>query len=188
MKTEDEIQDRIRQLLAEEFARRLEEASERLPHRCVHNHRQPLDNRRHIDGEPNPGYNRIAHHGLPVVQTIGLCMYGSNNPEEWNGTICEEPIDAQRCPLFEPTLSKDDLNKEYEEHLKDSVWVREHLPEVNGLLWAISSESLPEPKSIPEPTPEPEPDVWEPRRRHWFVRFILWLGGSRRPQLPSGRS
>lgn len=151
MRGEPEVRVRLNQLLAEEVNKRIAEASERLPHRCVHNHRHPLDQRKQVDGEPNEGYNRIANgRGLPVIQTIGLCMLGSDDPETWGGTICEDPIDAKRCPDFKPAKLKADLLKEFREQLRDEAWAREHLPEVFALMWLLEETEAKEQPQIVE--------------------------------------
>ena len=138
MKHEDEIEARIRLLLAEALERKVTEATRRLPCLCRHNHQHPLDTRRQVEGEPNPNFNRITDHDLePVVQTIGLCMLGAGNPEEWKGDICEDPIDAQRCPYFDPVLSKEAIWKDFQGMLQDDQRLRLELPEVYGLLWAL---------------------------------------------------
>lgn len=144
MKTEEDVRERLQALLVEELDRRLKEASERLPQRCVHNFRHTLDSRKQVGGDPNEEYNRITDKkGLPVVQTIGLCMLGSENPETWGGTICEEPLDAKRCPLFTPSKGKDTLLREFSEQLQDLDWVRETHPEIHALLWVLGEIKLP---------------------------------------------
>lgn len=138
MKSEDDIEARVRFLLVQELDRRVAEASRRLPHLCVHNHKQPLDTRRHVEGEPNETFNRVSdHRGLPVIQTMGLCMLGADNPEQWNGTICEDPIDAQKCPVFSPLQTKETLDLGFRRDVNDMVWVGAHMPELYGLLWAL---------------------------------------------------
>ena len=52
MKTQGDIEDRIRFLLCEELSRRVREAETRLPHLCVYNHRQPLDTRKAVEDLP----------------------------------------------------------------------------------------------------------------------------------------
>ncbi len=139
MRDTSEIEDRIRTLLCAELDRRVSEATKRLPRRCVNNHQQTLDARPKIDGEMNENYNRIIDkRGLPVVQTIGLCMLGAYDPTQWNGTICEDPIDAQRCPDFTPKQNKEGLWQEFAEQLSDLAWIREHMPDVAALYWTIS--------------------------------------------------
>lgn len=140
MRTETEIQNRIRYLLTLELDQRVAESRTILPHKCRHNHRQLLDVRKMVEGEPNEQYNRLTGRHLPV---IGFCMLGSDNPEEWNGTICEDPIDAQRCPDFTPIGTRESLREAFDSQLKDLEWVQQNMPEVYGLLWALGSENLP---------------------------------------------
>jgi len=138
MKLEAEVQDRIRYLLNEEFNRRLQVATSRLPCQCRHNHRHTLDSRKQINGEPNEGYNHVHSD-----QTIGLCLLGSESPEGWNGTICEDPVDAQRCPDYSPTITKEALWDEFHRQIRDLDWVRVNLPETYGLLWALGTDTTP---------------------------------------------
>jgi hypothetical protein len=141
LKDSTEILTRARELVYAEMERRLAEAQLRLPHRCVHNHRQSLDLRRTVEGEPNPTFNRVLNDGS---QTIGLCMLGSSNPDDWQGTICEDPIDAQRCPYFVPVLSKDQVLETFRQDLSDPEWVGQHMPELATLFWVLDTNSLPQ--------------------------------------------
>jgi hypothetical protein len=177
VKEDAAVQDRIRALLDEEFRLRVEASQERLPECCVFNHRHTLDSRKKVQGDENTLYNRITRGdnraGLPVVQTIGLCMYGQEHPETWPGTICEDPVDARRCPpqAFTPKVSPETVKSEFEAQIKDLEWVKKNLPEVNALLWVLGTEKLPEP---PPPAPEPAPPP-EPLKLAWWQRFFLWL-------------
>ena len=143
MKTESEVEGFVRDLVCKELDRRVAEASERLPHLCINNYRHPLDQRKQVEGEENENYNRITDKvGLPVIQTIGLCLLSSEDPTEWGGTICEEPIDAKKCPYFNPAKGKDTLLPELEKELKNPDWLRENLPEVFALLWVLGDFKL----------------------------------------------
>lgn len=95
-----------------------------------------MDVRKKVDGEVNENYNRIAL--LVVQQSLGLCTLGMENPEQWNGTICEDPIDAQRCPYFTSKITKDDLRREFDIQVHDPLWLESNLPEVHGLVWALT--------------------------------------------------
>ena len=159
MRSKDEIEGRIRFLLAEALKHRVREASRRLPVLCRHNFQQPLDTRRQLHGEPNPGFNRITvDSGEAVTQRIGLCMLGSDDPERWGGTICEDPSDAQRCPLFEPRLSKAMIWQDYHDTLQDVEALRESLPEIYGLIWAL----------------EPAENWLNISQVPWWKRFWFW--------------
>jgi len=139
-----EIKSRIRQLLCEELDRRIHEAQQRRPHLCAHNWLQPLDSRKEVYGETNDQYNRIAVNGEPVDQTIGLCMLGAEDIEQWKGAICEDDVDAMKCPYFQPTRSKRTLWNEFLRDVADPAWVASNMPAVRELLWVLDeSPSLP---------------------------------------------
>jgi hypothetical protein len=140
VKDSAEILARVRGLLCIELDQRFDEASKRLPHLCMHNHRQPLDERKTVDGVRNPNFNRVS---LPVVATIGLCMLGADSPESWQGAICEDPVDAQRCPYFLSSRSKEIVLKEFQEQVGDSEWLAKNLPGISELLWAAGASSAP---------------------------------------------
>jgi hypothetical protein len=198
MKIDDEIQDQIRKLLDEEFRQRVDASQERLPCCCVYNYRHSLDSRKRVNGEENTAYNRITRGdnraGLPVVQSIGLCMYGSEDPQTWPGTICEDPVDAMRCPpqAFTPKVTPEVVQADFEAQIKDPAWVKRNLPEVNALLWVLGTEKVAEP-----PPAEPETDglieIVEkpipPMPLSWWARLVLWLAGISRHQLlpPGGK-
>lgn len=155
MRTEEEIRTRIQELTFVETSRRLQRASERLPHLCTHNYRHPLDARKRSNGDPNPGYNRITdERSLPVVQTVGLCSLDSEDPATWNGTICEEPLDAKRCPYFKAAKSETEVTQELEAQMQDPEWVKAELPEVYALLWVLG-------------------EITTPKLR-WWQRLLLW--------------
>ena len=137
MKKYAEVQSRIRGLIVEELDRRVAEAQTRLPHLCQHNHRQEVDSRKSVGGDPNPGFNRVDRTHLPVLNSIGLCMLGSEDPYNWDGTICDDPIDAQRCPTFEPRLTKERILEEFTAQLKDYDWVEANHPALYSLLWVL---------------------------------------------------
>lgn len=166
MKSLAQVEDRIRKAVALELERRL--LRDVLPVHCRHNHRQPLDHRRAVYGEPNAGYNRISLGvvdgvALPVVQTVGLCMLGADDPEHWPGNICEDPLDAQRCPQFEHRQSVEDVYRAFVVDLEDPAWVAENLPEVSALLWVIEAAISPVQARAP----------WWARVWMWFLRGPL---------------
>lgn len=136
MKEPKEIEARIRSRLGDELARRLRTVGTRIPVNCVHNYRHSLDTRRKTEGEPNPLYNRVE---VPNGQTIGLCLLGSNTPEDWQGNICEDAVDAQRCPYFTLAKGKEAVLKEFSEQIEDLAWLERELPDVASLVWALES-------------------------------------------------
>jgi len=162
VRSESEIRKRVRALLVKELDQRVELATKRLPHLCVHNHRHNLDARKTVDGEPNEMYNRIAvdDEGTPVDRTLGLCMVDALTPEDWRGDICEDPIDAQRCPLFEPVTSKDDILVDFEIQLSTPGGLEKRLPAAAELLWVIEETRVP---SLP----------WWKQLWYWLLRIRI---------------
>jgi len=140
MKKEGVIENRVRGLLVTELERRVEEGSKRLPHLCHHNQRQPLDTRKTVEGEPNSTFNRVSSPNGKKLPTIGLCMLGAEDPEQWQGTICEDPLDAQRCPYFNPIIDKKMVWEEFAEQLGTPEWVSEHMPELEALCWVLGDD------------------------------------------------
>jgi hypothetical protein len=142
MRTEQEVKTRVRELVSQELSFRLKEASKRLPKYCVNYYAHTLDSRKTVDGVKNPMYNRINPSDREgVTPTLGLCRLGSLEPEYWGGTICEDPIDAIRCPNFQPISTKGSIIAELERDLKDPDWIKYHIPELYSLIWVLGSES-----------------------------------------------
>jgi hypothetical protein len=166
MRALPEIEARIRHLVESDLRRRL--AREVLPQNCRHNHRQPLDHRRTVYGEAHAAYNRISIGvvggvSLPVVQTIGLCMLGAESPGEWAGTVCEDPIDAQRCPQFADKQDPLEVYQAFARDLQNASWLESHLPEVSSLLWVIGAQVSP--SAVQRP--------WWARLWSWFLEGPL---------------
>ena len=137
MRDQGAIRARIKTLLVEELQDRVREAQRRLPHLCVHNHAQIMDSTRELDGESNPGYNRLDRRHLPVASSVGLCMLGAEDIDQWPGNICDEPLDAQRCPYFEAKLGKAELLSVFRTQVQSVDWLTENMPEVASLVWVL---------------------------------------------------
>jgi hypothetical protein len=140
MKTKEEIRSLVRQMLLDEFDRRFKDLTKRLPCKCIHNHRQDLDTSPVLDEQLNEGYNRLDRKHLPMAPTIGLCMLGSEDAQTWNGTICDEPIDAQRCPDFTPWETKESFLEDFTKQVLDPKWLETNLPVAYGLILASEIE------------------------------------------------
>ncbi len=78
-----------------------------------------------------------------MIQTMGLCMFGAENPETWPGNICDDAETARQCPMFEATVSKAELWVEFQEQIANLEWIRLHLPEVFALVWVLDGTVAP---------------------------------------------
>ena len=170
MREQAEIERKLKGLLCEELDRRLYQSTRRLPTKCTHNHRQPLDHRKTVNGEPNPNYNRISSSAgdrrhldvVPVEKTLGLCMLNAKGLDDWQGAICEDPIDAQRCPYFTPKQSPGEV---YDQYVKDLQTLK-LTGEMQALLWVLGdSESM----YLPGENPHLSIPWW---KKFWF-KYIL---------------
>jgi hypothetical protein len=70
-------------------------------------------------------------------------MMRAETPDQWQGTICDEPIDAGRCPYFTPSQSKEELFAQFTLELQYPSWVQQALPEVAALLWVLELTQAP---------------------------------------------
>jgi hypothetical protein len=66
-------------------------------------------------------------------------MLGSEDPSTWPGTICEDEIDARRCPYFDPQVKKATLLQDFVGQLADLGWLQENMPEVSALYWVLDA-------------------------------------------------
>lgn len=161
MKDQTQIEERLRRLVLEALSAHMAHFDVKLPTKCRHNHRQPLDHRKTVYGDSNPSYNRITSgKGLPVAQTIGLCMYGAENPDDWKGNICEEPVDAQLCNIYNPVVSKKVLYDTFVKGVQSEEWLGKHYPGILSLVWVLGQglhveEQPPEEEPIEEEEPAP---------------------------------
>lgn len=111
---------RIRTLQLEHIRAEVKEKTRRAPHNCTYNHVHTIPN---TDGE-----------------TIGLCMYGSEDPSLWPGDLCDTDEIAQACPYFSCKHDKKDLMMELAEQFRDPDFVREHHPGMASLLWVLTED------------------------------------------------
>jgi hypothetical protein len=146
MRSQPEIKDRIRSLMTRKADALVLKYQEPLPHKCTHNYRHPLDTRKKVYGESNDHYNRLSVlNDEAPAQTIGLCMLGSDDPKEWAGAICEEPIDARRCPYFTQKQTKQEFLTNMEASFSDLAWLEQNAPEMFELLWVVDAAPIPLP-------------------------------------------
>jgi hypothetical protein len=138
MRSESEVRERLQELITGELNQRLDLLGKRLPSLCTHNYLHTLDLRKKVGVEatPNPRFNTITE-GENSNQHIGLCLLGSDDPETWSGTICEDPVDAKRCPYFSSSHTKASILASLEKDLADEDWLDAHLPEARALMWIL---------------------------------------------------
>lgn len=136
MRREAEVRKKLRQVKHQYLSRQYKEKLSLRPENCKYYYEH-----HEIDKET----------GKEVV--VGLCMYGSENPEEWPGTICETIED---CHHFEPKYTKEEVKAEFEESLKDEVVVAHQYKDIAALQWVLDDKVY----------------SWD---LAWYQRLHLWL-------------
>ncbi len=129
MKTKEEIESRVLDIVQAELDKRVAQYSKVLPRNCKNHYDHPLDDQKYLgDGTRNPNYNRIS---LPVVNSvIGMCTLEDLR-------ICEEESDAKTCRLFQTLYTKDIIWDKFQKELSDIKWVKENMPDLAQLLWVL---------------------------------------------------
>jgi hypothetical protein len=122
MKTESEVRKKLREVKKEYLSREYRAKLGRCPENCIYNYRHKVTL---SDGE---------------VSEVGLCMYGSGNPEEWNGNICDDIKTAEECPLFTLRHDKETVKTSFEDSLKDPRILANQYKDIAALQWALESD------------------------------------------------
>lgn len=137
---------------------------------------------RHLKREIRGGLSRrpqnCSHNGTVASPSgpFGVCLLGSDKPDSWNGTPCDErfggDVRAGKCPYFDCVRSKDEIKQDFNAFLYDASLpeVAEKYPDMAALLWVLEEDSPPalppevedsEDGSV-EPSPPPEEPTTPP--------------------------
>lgn len=117
MKREGKVEEKLRDLRYEHLKSKMEENLTPVPENCKHNYQYTAED---DDGEE---------------VTVGLCMLGSDNPQEWPGNVCDAPQTAEKCPFFEPKKSEEELKEEFRDEID-----RGEYPDLTALQWVLDRE------------------------------------------------
>lgn len=181
MKTQEEVEKRLRKLRRRYARKHIQRSQDRLPCNCIHNeeHLPVGDLRAPIptELEISPRIQRT----LVVLQNhnpgpVRLCMYGAADGE-WSGTICDSESTSRPCPYFQPRLPADSAKIEFLDTLADNEHVFDNYRDMATLQWVLGERVYDMPLTLID------------RVVLWFtVLFALVPRASRResiPQLPS---
>lgn len=107
----EKIRERIRKLKIKHLKKYYRKYFSVLPHNCDYNHQQKVH--RNSTGEVLVDEDTLK----PV--TVGLCLYGVDDPSKWKGDFCYLPEHAEKCKLFHNSYNKDQIINKFEEELKN---------------------------------------------------------------------
>jgi len=205
VKSEEEVLRRLRKLRGRYARQYLRRSQDRLHRNCVHN-REHVGTRTVSDG-PEDGVpmrirggedveglvapDRRVRFGRAVSlvvlreepSSVRLCMYGAEDPALWAGEVCDSDEKAASCPMFSPSVRKEDAMAAFKELMRDDAYVYENYRDVAALQWVLEDRvhhhrpgllerlvhwfvarraKVPKPlPALPEPTDREMEDLWK---------------------------
>lgn len=145
MKSKLEIENRLAKL--ESRYRRLfqQKHFEKTPHNCIFNlehtpKKLPYSSKidENISRMSMPSRSSL----LVVIQedeTTRICTYGSENPKEWNGNVCDDTSVSSTCPYFVNTNSIAEVNEKFDSLTKDDKLMIKNYPDMAALQWVLDT-------------------------------------------------
>jgi len=128
MKSEDEVRQKYAQLLGRNLEKNFQKRLGRKPHNCVHNHVQ----------------SSLANINNKIeVQHTGLCMLNSDQPDAWEGRICETSADARFCPFFTAKETKQEVYDDFMSKVTDPEFIQHELRDLYILQWVLGEQEVP---------------------------------------------
>lgn len=121
-RSEDEIRKKLKDVRFKYLTAEYKKALKVTPSNCVHNYR----------------HKTLDESGKNV--TVGLCTLGMENPEEWNGKICDDDSTAQECPFFLSCVSKQSVKEDFDIKLQDETEVATSYKDVAALQWVLGEK------------------------------------------------
>lgn len=141
MKSEDQIKSRLNSLYSKHKKLWVKENTSPSPDTCIHNYNhvpRPLVPRpRDLEFKLAPRVQKTLVVIENADRAVRICMYGSENQDKWNGTICDSVEHAQSCPLFTPSISIEEAQSQYENLIMDDEYVYENYKDIAALQWVL---------------------------------------------------
>jgi len=122
MKTELEIQKKLKLLRERKLKRLIRKALRRKPHNCHFNR-----------------VHTVIQNGKSVE--IPICVAGVERPD-WKVDICDSNQQAKTCPIFLLKQDKKAIEKEFDEQCQDTEWLKKEHPDLYLLSWVLDGVSV----------------------------------------------
>lgn len=143
MKTKEDIEKRLKKLMARYAIKHIRSSQDRKHLNCVFNE---------VHQTVVLPYTRTKSIEMPVAPrdqstvvvfqnenngSVHLCMYGSEDSKNWKGSICDSDEVSLSCPMFKPRTSIQESKKEFIEHLADDEYVFNNYRDMATLQWVL---------------------------------------------------
>ena len=129
----EKIRERIRKLKIKHLKKFYRKYFSVLPHNCQYNHQQKIY--RDSNGKV------LVDQDTLKPTTVGLCLYGVDDPTQWKGDLCYLPEHAERCSLFHNPYKKEQIFDKFEEELKNPQIRAEKYKDLNELYLLLEDSS-----------------------------------------------
>lgn len=165
MKSKADALKRLKKLRIR-YAKNYIRCSQKREHRnCRYNHEQEplrvwdswvLGQNTQVEAELTPCRTEIIIASNTEDPSIFYCTYGSDDPEHWEGLICDNDEIAKKCKWFVPRVSPKEAREEFLELMGDDKHVYENYRDVAVLQWVL------------------EDRVYK-HALSWWERLVLWI-------------
>lgn len=140
MKSQSEIQRRLRKLHFRYAKKYIDSTQKRIHTNCKHNHSQkPLKQTRDVvEIELAPRQVSTVVYIHDNDRETQYCMYGSENPETWPGIICDRHQIAETCKWFVPKISAKGAEDQFDKLMEDDEYVYKEHADIAALQWVVN--------------------------------------------------
>lgn len=139
MKSKIEVLIRLHKIIKRHKAAHVRQLTEKTPHNCVYNYLHTEISQSRVRESEYPISPRRSN-SLVVIQDprpIRVCTYGSDMPDSWNGTICDDISVSAPCQFFSSIKSAEEAGSEFDIMMKDDAETLDRYPDVAVLQWVL---------------------------------------------------
>lgn len=140
MKSEKDVRRRLKKLRMSLLRKVLRESQERRHSNCVYNYQHKGSHLAISESDPIRMASPSKSSSLAIIQNdpiIHLCLYGSENPAEWEGLVCDNDDIAKRCKWFKPKVSANEAMRSVVLNLADDHYVFDNHKDIAALQWVL---------------------------------------------------
>lgn len=157
MKTKNDILKRLKKLRTRYAYKYIKNTQARRYTNCIYNKEQVPLNHEDTTVEFEMMPCRVS--SLVVIQdeeTAHYCTYGSEDPEHWNGIICDKDEIAKHCKWFTPKVSVKKARTTFLDLLRDDKYVYDNYRDLAALQWTLG-------------------DRVHKHALSWWDRLVFWI-------------
>jgi hypothetical protein len=162
VKTKEDIEKRLRKLRFRYAHKYIQASQERKHLNCVFNEVHetsalPYTKTKSVEMPlaPREQVTLVVFQNKPDT-SVHLCMYGSGDPEKWQGSTCDSDDISKSCSMFKPKIDANTAKDEFLELVSNDEYVFDNYRDVATLQWVLGERVHEIPLSVTE-------------------RFFLWL-------------